>query len=227
MTTRPDNTNWTEALPSMDVEAMPVVFPELTGFETDAARNFGEDRKHVRRTDKQVLLDARRLKNALQHVGRLPRPREAFHLVTKGSYSLWHVIRAILTLGAPATIRTLRIATLGFSKANLDDLLKLLDSGQIGEITFLYSVYFRSGQREDCERLTHELGRRGHKVLAMLQHAKVLCVALTDGRQYVVESSANLRSCASLEQIMLVADKGLFEFHSAWIDSLFTTEAAK
>ena len=85
MTTKPDNTNWKEALPRMDVEAMPVVFPEFTGFETDAARNFGEDRKHVRRTDKQVLLDARRLKNALQHVGRLPRPREAFHLVTKGS----------------------------------------------------------------------------------------------------------------------------------------------
>jgi hypothetical protein len=61
----------------------------------------------------------------------------------------------------------------------------------------------------------------------MLQHAKVLCVALTDGRHYVVESSANLRSRASLEQIMLVADKGLYEFHSAWMDSLFTTEAAK
>ena len=43
---------------------------------------------------------------------------------------------------------------------------------------------------------------------------------LTDGRGYVVESSANLRSCASIEQITIMRDGDLLAFHRKWIDEL-------
>jgi hypothetical protein len=168
------------------------------------------------------LLDARRLQNAVEHIGRLPEPGEGFHLVTAKQYSLWHVIRATLTLAEPSTIAYLGIATLGFSKQNLDELLQLLDAGQIGKVDFLYSVYFKSNERESCERLAHELTSRGQRVLAMLAHAKVLLIELTDGRAFVVESSANLRSCSSIEQIMLTCDSALFAFHRNWLTSLFS-----
>ena len=137
------------------------LFPELIGHEADAARKLVSDRRHVRRADKKVLLDARRLQNALGHIGRLPEPGESLHLVTRKKYSLWHVVKATLTLGAPATIARLTIATLGFSRENLEELLALLDGGQIGAVDFLYSVYFRSNEKELCLRLTAELGRRG------------------------------------------------------------------
>ena len=129
-----------------------------------------------------------------------------------------------MQLAAPATIAYLGIATLGFSKANLDELLSLLDTGQIGKVDFLFSVYFKSGQREDCERLAHELGTRGHRVVAMLTHAKILLMQLSDGRAFVVESSANLRSCSSIEQITLTHDVDLLRFHRTWIDSLFAKD---
>ena len=95
---------------------------------------------------------------------------------------------------------------MGFSKTNLDELLAEIDAGRIGKCDFLFSVYFKSNERESCERLAHELGSRGHRVVAMLTHAKILLIELSDGRSYVVESSANLRSCSSIEQITMIHD---------------------
>ena len=54
----------------------------------------------------------------------------------------------------------------------------------------------------------------------MLTHAKILLIELTDGRSYVVESSANLRSCSSIEQIVMTHDRPLFDFHHQWLDEL-------
>ena len=52
----------------------------------------------------------------------------------------------------------------------------------------------------------HELTTRGPRVVAMLTHAKVVLIETTDGRDFVVESSANLRSCSSIEQITVTHD---------------------
>jgi len=209
-----------DKLKTLDLDGLHPIFDELAGEEKDAGRQLVNDQKHVRRTDKTVMLDARRLQNAIEHIGRLPEPGEAFHLVTAKRYSLWHVIAATLQLASPATIAYLGIATLGFSKQNLDELLAEIDAGRIRKCDFLYSVYFKSNERESCERLAHELTTRGHRVVACLTHAKVLLLELTDGRTYVVESSANLRSCSSIEQMMLTADADLLRFHRRWINEI-------
>jgi len=209
-----------DELKTLDLNAIKPIFPELVGLEKDAGRQLIDDRRHVRRTDKAVLLDGRRLQNAVKHIGRLPAPGESFHLVTAKRYSLFHVIESVLHLASPATIAYLGIATLGFSKDNLDALLTEIDGGKIGKVDFLYSVYFKSNERESCERLAHELTARGHRVVAMLTHAKILLIELSDGRSYVVESSANLRSCSSIEQIAMFHDRALFDFHRRWMNEL-------
>jgi hypothetical protein len=158
----------------------------------------------------------------MEHIGRLPEPSEAYHMVTAKRYSLWHIVLATLKLAAPAMITRLTIATLGFSKTNLEELLQLLDAGRIGKVDFLYSVYFRSNERELCQRLAHELTTRGHRVVACLQHAKVVLMELSDGRGFTVESSANLRSCSSIEQITVTHDPGLLDFHRQWINDILT-----
>jgi len=216
--------DWTASLATIDVGTLRPVYDELAGHENDAARPWVGDRRHVRRTDKAVLLDARRMNDALLHVGKLPEPAEAFHLVTAKRYSLWHVVKAVLHLGTPATIDRLTVATLGFSRQNLEELLDLLDRRQIGKVDFLFSVYFESGQREICERLAHELTTRGHRVVACLTHAKILLIELSDGRAFVVESSANLRSCSSIENITLFHDAELLRFHANWFNSVLSQE---
>jgi hypothetical protein len=218
-------TDWTQSLATLDLDGIKPIFPELVGEEKDAGREWVGDRRHVRRTDKRVMLDARRLQDAVAHIGHLPEPGEAFHLVTAKRYSLWHVIEATLQLATPATVAYLGIATLGFSKTNLDELLAEIDAGRIAKVDFLFSVYFKSNERESCERLAHELTTRGHRVVAMLTHAKILLMELSDGRAFVVESSANLRSCSSIEQIVVTHDRGLFDFHAKWIDEIMGAKA--
>jgi hypothetical protein len=212
--------NFADSLPTFDMTALKPVFDPLAGHEVDAARQWVGDRRMIRRADKRVLLDARRLQDAVQHIGRLPEPGEAFHMVTAKRYSLWHIVQATLQLAAPASIAYLGIATLGFSKQNLDELIAEIDAGRIGQVDFLYSVYFKSNEKESCQRLTHELSTRGHRVVAILTHAKILLLELTDGRTYVVESSANLRSCSSIEQIVITHDADLLAFHRAWIGEI-------
>jgi hypothetical protein len=142
--------DWDSGLKSFDLDDVKPFYNELGGHEKDASRQWVGDRRHVRRSAKQVLLDARRLQNAVEHIGRLPEADEAFHLVTSKQYSLWHVIMATLTLAVPATIAYLGVATLGFSRQNLEELLQALDTGQIGKVDFLFSVYFKSNEREIC-----------------------------------------------------------------------------
>ena len=96
-----------------------------------------------------------------------------------------------------------------------------IDTGQIGKVDFLFSVYFKSNEREICERLAHELTTRGHRVVAMLTHAKILLMEL-DGRPGFRGRRVRpiLRSCSTIEQIMLTQDRSLFDFHHQWIDEL-------
>jgi hypothetical protein len=208
-------------LKSLNLDGLRPLFDELAGLEKDAARDFGPTRRHVTRTAKAIMKDARKLANAIEDIAELPEPGSVLHLLTAKRFALFNVIEAILKMRAPATISYLAICTLGFSTANVEALAALLDNGQVAQLDFIFSVYFRSLEKENCERLTAELGRRGARIIALLQHSKILVIETTDGQSYVVESSANLRSCASLEQMAIFNDAGLAAFHKGWIDSLF------
>jgi len=52
-------------------------------------------------------------------------------------------------------------------------------------------------------------------------------MALSDGRRFAVESSANLRSCRNIEQITLTQAADLHDFHAGWISHVITAAAGK
>jgi hypothetical protein len=216
-----ETVDWASGLPALDLDGIKPVFDELAGLEKDAGREFGPTRRCVTRTARAIMVDARRKANALEDIGELPEPGTVVHVVSAKRFSLFNVIEAVLTMRAPETIRYLAVCTLGFSTANVAALAAMLDGKQVEQLDFVFSVYFRSLERENCERLTAELGRRGARIIALLQHSKILVIQTTDGQSYVVESSANLRSCASIEQLAIFNDADLTAFHKAWIDSLF------
>ncbi len=64
--------DWTQSLPTLDAANLRPVFDPLIGHEADAARELAEDRKHVRISDRRVLLDARRLQNCILYDARKP-----------------------------------------------------------------------------------------------------------------------------------------------------------
>ena len=103
-----ETVTFADSLPSLDMTSIKPMFDELAGHENDAARGWVGDRRHIRRLDKAVLLDAQRLQNAMLHIGRLPQPGEAYHLVTRGRYSLWHIVKASLELAHAGDYRLSR-----------------------------------------------------------------------------------------------------------------------
>jgi hypothetical protein len=215
-------TDWTDTLPSFDIGQVKPIFDELAAHRQDAARELHGNRRLVRRADSRAMLDLRRTQDCIAAIGRLPEPGESLHMVCNGAYSLFHHVPAILELVAPATIKYLGVVTLGFSRENLERLIELLDAGRIERHDFLYSVYFKSNEKEICARLTHELGQRGQRVLSMRTHAKLLLLETTNSGNFVVESSANLRSCKNIEQAVFTNDAALLQFHRKWINELFT-----
>jgi hypothetical protein len=53
-------------------------------------------------------------------------------------------------------------------------------------------------------------------------HAKVVCLAAVDGGRWVLESSANLRSCDCWENLTVVRSPAVHDFHSDWIEKQVT-----
>lgn len=213
-------TDWQAGLSAIDLETIRPVFDELAGLEKDVAREFGPTRRTTR-TAAAIMKDARHLQNAIADISDLPQPGEVVHLLTAKRFALFNVIEAVLAMRAPAKIEYLAICTLGFSTANVEALARMLDCGDVARLDFVFSVFFKSLEKENCERLTVELGRRGARIIALLQHAKILVIQI-DGQSYVIESSSNLRSCGSLEQSAIFNDADLATWHKGWIDSLFT-----
>jgi len=180
------------------------------------------DRRLADRTARRRVKDARKEESAMAAIGKLPGPTESLHLVISGRFALWHVVPAIRQL-AGQTIDELRIATLGFSRDNIDALCAMLDAGEIGRVWLLCSHYFKGTSTDTFTHAQDQLARRpGRAWFASLRtHAKLLLLKLADGRTFTIESSANLRSCKNIEQMTLVGSRPVYAFHAGWIDELF------
>ena len=125
------------------------------------------------------------------------------------------------SLKQPSTIAGLYIATLGFSKSNVDNMAKLLDSGHVGSITLIASHYFKGTSPDIYTHGLDELTKRGQRFLSIRSHAKLLAIKLSDGRTVTIEASANLRSCKNIEQLSVFGDPGLYAFHAGWMEEMF------
>jgi hypothetical protein len=208
---------------------------ELSGFEfhdpaatptLNSTIGLPEDRKFVQQPTARKFIDARQVESLTQTIGTLPAAGEIYHVIICGKSSLWDLVPSTLTLATPSTIRTMWIATLGFSTRNTTELLGMIDAGQVGQVQFICSHYFRATSESLYTPMHDGLVARGQKFLACRSHAKILLLELSDGRRIVAEGSANLRSCKNVEQFTLTHDSALFEFHAAWMEHLFA-EASK
>jgi hypothetical protein len=192
---------------------------EYRGLTLDADISYLSQPRH------HTYLDLQKVKDAADHVKRLPKKGEAIHMVLSGRYQLFHLVPAVLDLAAPATIDELYLCTLSYSKDNASDLLDLIDAKKIKCLHLLVSHYFSKANPHLFDPLEAELKARGHHVLTCRSHAKLFLFELSDGRKYVVHSSANMRSCKSIEQACFESDEGLHAFHREWIKGLFATAA--
>ena len=91
--------------------------------------------------------------------------------------------------------------------------------GQLTSIAGLFSYYFEASDHEAARYAVDTFQAAGHRVAICRTHCKLLLLATADGaRHFVLESSANLRSCKCTEQATLTDDQPLFQFYERWID---------
>lgn len=183
----------------------------------DASKPINAERIFRQKYERREVIHNLNVRNAVKLMERLPEEGEVFHILLSGSWHGFDFVSAILSLAEPETIEELAIASLGFSDANSGELLHLLDSGKIRKLWMAVSCYMRDASAALYQPLLESLTKRGQAIRASRQHAKLLCFKMSDGRCFVVDGSANLRSCRNVEQANVWQSRELFDFYSEYI----------
>jgi hypothetical protein len=185
--------------------------------EVDPHIRLSADRSIIHTPARRLFVDYRSNPDAYRHIDPLPAEGESLHGIISGKYALWELVPAIIERTGQKII-DLHISTLSFSKQNAADLLALLDDGHIKKVGLLISYFFKAQNAAIYGSLIPPLRERGHKVLAMRTHAKLLLFKMADGTCYTVESSANLRSSVNAELFVLTRGESLYQFHHSWVE---------
>jgi hypothetical protein len=167
------------------------------------------------------------VKRATDVLDVLPAEGETLHAIIFGYFDLLNVVLALLDkAGTPCS--TLRIATLSLSKRNALDLAALLDAGAVRQLDVLTSDFQRKHDPDIlAEALAELAGKRGQRIAAARSHCKIVTIALEDGRRYVLEGSANLRTSRNMEQFALSQDTGLHGFYDNWLSDMVSKHALR
>jgi hypothetical protein len=149
----------------------------------------------------------------------LPGPGESLHAVCTHRMDLADVVNALLERLGPC--QRLLIATLGYNGRNLRTMLGWLDSCAVGELLLVASIFFRSHNGALWGETLEELRSRNQRAACCHSHAKVVTLELALGERYSIEGSANLCGNGSArEQLTVINDRGLHDWHAAWIEEL-------
>ncbi len=176
------------------------------------------------RSAKVQLRDARRLERAVEALDRLPDPGEYVHIVTGQEFRGFDLLPAMLRLAKAKTFASLILTTLGFSRDNLAELARMIQAREIPPATLriLASDFFRRADKEIWHHGADQARRLGYGFRSTRNHTKLILAAIA-GSHYVVESSANLRSCSNVEQFTMTQSKQLYDFHAGWIEQVWQT----
>jgi hypothetical protein len=154
-------------------------------------------------------------------------PGEGLHTLLTGYFDFALVLTCVLR-SRSVPCEALRVATLSFSKRNVQEMARWLDEGLVRSLTVLCSDFMREGNAATYFGAVKELSeQRGQAVAAARCHAKVACLHFGDGLWLVFEGSMNLSTNRNTEQMCVVNDPGLHDWHAAWIDEKVNEHAVE
>jgi len=179
------------------------------------ASGIGTRQRTTTTNTKRRFYDLKNVPNAVRLLDPLPKKNETVHAIMGGDFAAWDLIPAILNLVSKPALE-LVIATLGFNSKNNYHLGTLLEQKKIGKALVLCSDYFAKSDSSTFREAKIRLESMGSFLVSTRTHAKIIAINFGEVA-YVVEGSANMRSCNNLEQITISNDQELFKFHTKWI----------
>lgn len=157
--------------------------------------------------------------NAVAMLKRAPAVEESIHFIMGGQFVAFDVVPALQRIVAKPIAR-LWMTTLGFSKANVEAICEMVTKGLARNVRLMASHYFKGVEQGVVDSARASLEKVGARLLVTRCHAKIVLMEFGPRLKLVLETSANLRSCNSLEQACLTNSAPLFDFHAGWIGRL-------
>lgn len=145
---------------------------------------------------------------------------DRYFAILSGKFILGDLIEAYL-FERDHVADELLIATLSMSQNNVDSLAGIIEFGRVKRLGLLLSTYWYAVEmkRRVSYVLEHLSKAQEFGWAAVSLHCKM--ILMRDGvRHYVMHGSANLRSCAQLEQMVVERNEALYNFNKAWMDKL-------
>jgi hypothetical protein len=143
----------------------------------------------------------------------------SLHTLLTGYFDFALVLTCVLR-SRPVPCEYARIATLSFGKKNTQEMAGWLDDGLVRRLTLLCADFMAKASPEVYQGAVAELADQRSQVVGSARcHAKVVTLAFADGMRLSFEGSANLRTNRNLENLAVVNDPGLHDFHAGWIDA--------
>jgi hypothetical protein len=177
------------------------------------------DCRQQARAFKARLRRSTQLRKAAEVIPHLPGPGESLHTLLTGYFDFALVLTCVIR-SRPCPCDYARIATLSFGPKNTQEMARWLDDGIVRRLTLLCADFMAKASPEVYQGAVAELvERRGQIVGAARCHAKVVTLAFADGTRLSFEGSANLRTNRNLENLCVVNDSQLHDFHAGWIDA--------
>lgn len=188
--------------------------------ETADSEDLTEVKKTKITASEVRMLNKLREKKIEEVFNEFPKPKEYIHLVSAGAYDYFKLIQRVLELKGGEF--TLYASTWTMNYVNVDALLNFIKVGRIKECTMLVGDYLRQREPLVFETLKQGLyeSNKG-RIKAFKNHCKIIC--MSNGIDYFVsEGSANFTSNPRTEQHILTNNKELYDFHTEWMNELFT-----
>jgi hypothetical protein len=159
------------------------------------------------------------LKRAAEVVPQLPPEGCSLHTLLTGYFDFALVLTCVLR-SRPCPCEHARIATLSFGPKNTQEIARWLDDKLVSRVTLLCADFMAKASPQVYQGAVAELAEhRGQMVGSARCHAKVCTLAFADGLRLVFEGSANLRTNRNMENLAVVNDPGLHDWHAEWIDA--------
>jgi len=144
--------------------------------------------------------------------------------IVNGSFIFGDFIEALLVENAILCVE-MQISTLSLSQENIDSLAGLLDQGYIEKLIILGSDFFVNAECKDRKNVSFNLVEYMKQVLDINNrfqfviartHMKVCIFETSKGNKFVIHGSANLRSSANYENLMIENNPDLYDFIAAF-----------
>ncbi|MBL0721876.1 MAG: hypothetical protein JJV88_04795 [Sulfurovum sp.] len=146
---------------------------------------------------------------------------DRIYSILAGNFIFGDIVEALMDNDREQYIEELTLSTLSMSIENVGSLKNLLNFGCVGKINLIISDYFFAHNRDIVKFMYEELDVDDKFSLAVAgTHTKIILMRMRTGQKIVIHGSSNLRSSASLEQIMIETDEGLYDFNYEWHESI-------